>query len=128
LNVVWLVWSVFGVMALLWTAGAWSVAALTGWVAELVGSGQAFEIGKAVAAWPIPAWLTYWVDIGAIHFVLDALVQGLEALRGAWPAIGSALGWLVPLVWVGWGLGLALLLAAALGLHLLTRPARVAAA
>jgi hypothetical protein len=33
------------------------------------------------------------------------------------PALGSVLGWLVPAVWVFWGLGLALLLALAAGGH-----------
>lgn len=128
-----LIWSVFALLALLWTGTAWAGAALTDWVVGLLGSDAGMQLGTAIGSWPIPAWLTYWVDVAAIHAVLDGVAWTMESLQQTWPWIGAALGWLVPLIWAGWGIGLVVLLALAVIAHLLVgrigrRPPAVAAA
>ncbi len=116
-----LIWSVFALLALLWTGGAWASAALVQWSADLMASGQAVELGRAVSSWPVPAWATWFVDIALVHVVIDAIVWGLEGLQAVAPWAAAAVGWLVPVVWVIWALGLLLLLALAAALHLLVR-------
>ncbi len=111
------IWIVFGVFATLWTGGALAAAELTRWAAQLVASGAAVDLGRAVAEWPVPAWLAPWVDVAALQAARQFGVALLEWLRGAWPGIGAVLGWLVPVVWVAWGLGLALLLLLAGAAH-----------
>lgn len=116
-----LIWTVFALLALLWTGGAWAGAAIVQWSAELMASGQAVDLGRAVAAWPLPAWAAAFVDITLVHAALDAIVWSLESLQAVAPWAATAVGWLVPVVWGGWALGLALMLALAGGLHWLTR-------
>ncbi len=104
-------WIVCGVFAALWTGLALAAAELTQWAAGLIATGTAVDLGQAVAGWPVPSWLSPWVDVAAVQAAQGFIVAALEGLRGAWPAIGAAVGWLVPVVWLAWALGLALLLA-----------------
>lgn len=111
------VWIVFGLFAAVWTGGAFAAAQLTTWAAGQLASGAAVDLGRAVADWPLPAWLAPWVDAAAFQAAQQVLVVALDWLRDNWPEIGSLLGWLVPVIWVLWGLGLALLLLLAGGAH-----------
>jgi hypothetical protein len=104
------IWIVCGLLAALWTGGAWAAAELTHWAAGLIASGAAVDLGRAVADWPVPAWLAPWVNVAAVQAGQQLLVAALEWLRDAWPSVGALLGWLVPVIWVLWALGLALLL------------------
>jgi hypothetical protein len=110
-------WIVIALLAALWTAGAAATAALTGWAASQVASGAALELGTSAAQWPVPAWLALWVDPAMLRATQEALLWGLQNLQQTLPWAGAALGWLVPLVWLLWGLGLALLLIVAVALH-----------
>lgn len=104
------IWIVCGVLAATWTGGAFAAAGLTHWAAELIASGAALDMGRAVAEWPVPAWLAPWVDAAGVQSAQAFLVTVLTWLRDAWPSIGSLVGWLVPAIWVVWALGLALML------------------
>lgn len=118
-----LIWSVFGLLALMWTLGAWVLHALAGWLARVgVGAAPADAL-PALADWHLPAWLLQWVDVSSLQALHSAALAALEALRQAGPWVGEALGWLQPLVWGAWALGLLLLLAAAGGLHLVLKTA-----
>lgn len=104
------IWIVFGVLAVLWTGGAFVAAELTQWAAGLIASGAAVDLGKAMAQWPLPAWLAPWVDVTAFQAAQQAVVAALEWLRDAWPGLAWLVGWLVPVIWVLWALGLGMLL------------------
>ncbi len=112
-----LVWIVFGSLAAIWTGMAWLLGAGLEWAGALLGSGAAVDWAQVVVNWPLPNWLLPWVDVGLLQSLQMALMHTLQALQGAWPGIGQAVGWLVPLVWVGWGLGLLVLLLLALLCH-----------
>jgi hypothetical protein len=113
------VWIAFGLLAALWTGGALLAAELAAWSAALLASGEAVELGRTVAQWPVPAWVALWVDPAWVQAGLQALAWGLELLRDSLPLVGSAVGWLVPVVWVLWGLGLLLMVLLAGAAHLL---------
>lgn len=104
------IWSVFGVLAVFWTAGAWVTAELTRAAAQVLASGAAVDLGQAVANWPVPSWLSLWADPAWIQFVQGVTLWSVESLGGSLPFVGSALGWLVPLVWIAWAAGAAVLL------------------
>ena len=121
-----MLWAAFGVLAVLWTLGALIVVALVQWGAQVIESGAAVELGRSAAQWPVPAWLALWLDPAAIKAAQAGLLTGFEAFRSALPWVGSAVGWLVPLVWISWGTGVALLLAMTGGAHwLASRDPRV---
>lgn len=109
-----LIWAVAALLALFWTLGAWAAAALLGWAAGLPSPGDTAELGRIVTAWPIPAWVTLWIDPTALHALLGGVVWTLDQLQQGWPGVRSALGWLVPLTWIVWGIGLSMLLLLAL--------------
>jgi len=113
-------WATFGVLAVLWTLGALILVELAQWGAQVIASGAAVELGRSAAQWPAPAWLAVWLDPAAIKLAQESLLAGFEAFRSALPWVGSAVGWLVPLVWISWGIGVALLLAMAGGATWLT--------
>ena len=101
---------VFALLALVWTGGAWLGSQALQWAAGAMASGQAAEMSQVVGSWPIPAWLTQWVEPSAIHAALDSVVWAMETLQQAWPFVGNAMNWLVPLLWVVWAIGFAVLL------------------
>ena len=115
-----LIWAAFGAVAVLWTLGALIVVELVQWSAQFIASGAAVELGRSAAQWPAPAWLALWLDPAAIKAAQEGLLTGFEAFRSFLPWVGSTLGWLVPLVWIAWAIGVALLLAMAGGAHWLT--------
>lgn len=104
------VWLLFGAMALAWTAGAWLTAAVAQWSAQALASGTAEAAGRVVAAWPAPPWMALWIDPAWVKALQDLMVWSLDTAQGLLPWLGTAMGWLVPLVWVGWGFGLVVLL------------------
>jgi hypothetical protein len=125
-------WLVVLLLAALWTGGAALTAFLVEWASGLLAAGGAADLGAAAAQAPLPAWLALWgIDPAWVHGLQEALFLTLQAARDALPWIGSALGLLVPVVWVLWAVGLLALLALAGGAHLLVgrlaaRPAAAA--
>lgn len=112
-------WIVFTLITALWTGTVLISAELTGWLASTVGSGQAGDVITNVGQWPVPAWLGLLID--------PAWIEGLQTVWGdvmGWlgqsgPTLGSVVSWLVPLMWIVWGVVMLLLLAAAVACHFL---------
>jgi hypothetical protein len=122
-----LVWVCAAVLALLWTAFAAVGASLVGWAGDVLASGGAAEWARVAAQWPTPGWLAWWIDPAAVKALQEALLWGLSLTQQALPWIGSAVGWLVPVVWLTWAVGLAVLLGLAGLAHVLVgRAGRIA--
>lgn len=112
-----LIWSVSLMLAFLWTGAAWAAALFVRWSGQALVSGSAEAAGRAAAAWPVPPWLSLWVDPAWLKAAQDTLRWSLDAAQSLLPGLGAAVGWLVPLVWVAWGFGLAMLVALAVLAH-----------
>jgi hypothetical protein len=123
-----LIWCVFGLLAAVWTLGAWGMALLAGWLVQWTARGAATTAPPLLTELRLPAWLLDWVDVGTLQALQQAALALLDALRGAGPWLGDALDWLQPAVWGLWALGLLVLVGAAGGLHLLLRVAAPAPA
>jgi len=104
------IWGVLGFLSLLWTAVAWLLATLSASAGQWISSGQAKTLGQQAGALPLPDWLALFVDTAQLQQLREALLWLLEAGGGSLPFLGSAVGWLEPLVWVVWALGLCLML------------------
>jgi hypothetical protein len=65
--------------------------------------------------WPLPEALAPWLDPATLQSLQQMVLVALDGLRDALPFMGAAMGWLVPLIWTAWGLGLLLMLALAGG-------------
>jgi hypothetical protein len=103
-------WIAFLVLALLWTGGAAVMAELVAWSSSGLAAGGAVEAGGAIATAAIPAWLAPWVDAAAWTSIQQAVAGTLTAVSASLPMLGTAVGWLVPLVWICWGVGLVVML------------------
>lgn len=111
-------WATVTVLALLWTGGAALVAELVDWAArEAASRGTDAVVASAAGTVTLPSWLSPWVDVSTWNAAVSAVGEAIRAAQASLPSLGSMLGWLVPAVWVVWGLGLALLLALAAGGH-----------
>jgi hypothetical protein len=100
------VWGVFVFVTLLWTGGAALLAQLVQWSAQGLAAGGATSIGAAVATVSVPSWLSPWIDAASWTAAQEAVGTALTSLSAVLPAVGDAVAWLVPAVWLIWGLGL----------------------
>jgi len=113
------VWAVFLLLIVFWTGGTLLLTELTEWGARQFASGDAAALGEVIAKWPVPGWVSVWVDAAWIQAAQGGLTWALQTLHGVLPWLGSAVGWIVPLVWMLWALGVVLVLILASGAHLL---------
>lgn len=111
------VWAAWAVIAVGWTLGAWVMAELAHWAVQSIGSAEAGRAAQAVLQAPLPPWLGVWIDPAWLELLRSQLQWLIEAGQAVLPAVGAMAGWIVPLVWVGWGLGMLTLLALAIAAH-----------
>lgn len=114
-----LIWSGFVLGALVWTGSAVAVSVLLHLGAGLLASGGAAQLSSMVTSLPVPIWLTYWVDIEAIHAAFDAIAWTLDSAQQTLPWLGMLLMWMLPLTWLLWAVGVGLMLLLAFGAQLL---------
>jgi hypothetical protein len=105
-----LIWSLSALLALLWTGLAAAVAAIVRWTADNLGQAPIDAVGTAAGSLAIPAWLAPWIDAAGWGAAQEAVTAWVTALSAALPFVGTAVGWLVPAVWLTWGLGIVVLL------------------
>jgi hypothetical protein len=112
----WMIWTICGVLAALWTGVAAVAALAVGWMGGALQRAGATGVALPLPA-ELPAWLTGWLEPASWSLVLHNIVEALGALQGLLPTVGAATGWFEPLMWVLWGLGMIALLVVATGLH-----------
>ena len=110
-------WTVFASLALLWTGAAALLAKVVEGAAQALAAGGAISAGAAVASMPAPTWLAPFFDAAHWSAVQDATGRLLQGSVDTLPAIGTAVTWLEPAVWMLWGLGAILLLGVTLLAH-----------
>ncbi len=106
-----ILWGGFVLLALLWTGGIVIAIEILEWSAGVIAAGGLSELKEAAASVPIPGWLAPVVDLAGWRDILATAAAWLSSLSAILPSPSQSLSWLVPLIWVVWGLGtLALLL------------------
>jgi hypothetical protein len=116
----WL-WGVLALIGLFWTGAVALFARGVEWAVQgLMAAGSASG-DLDVAALSIPAWLSPWIDAQTWEALRELLVSVLTGADALWPVLGSVADWLVPAVWVIWGLGLMLLFGVAVVVTVLGR-------
>ena len=118
-----LIWAMTGFLVLLWTGAAAMLAAAVNWLAGSIAD-PAIRNVPSPAQWPVPEWLAVWMPPAIIEQLRTGLAAPLDMLVNAAAWMGPVLGWLPPVIWVVWGLVLALMLALAAGVHMLVARAR----
>ena len=108
-----LIWGLTALLAALWTGAAALAHKVLGWLLAAMDSGAA----GAVPLPPLPDWLALWIDAEALAALRLWGVDLLQWLGAVLPSGDALMGWIGPLLWVGWGLGVVTLLALAALLH-----------
>ena len=106
----------------MWHVVVWALVALVAapWTLVCMGlhwllSGPDWLVGDTdtwlrwLEQWQIPVWLADWLPMASVTALkawLTALGPWVESLLAQAPAL---LTWLVPLLWIAWGLGLLVL-------------------
>ena len=114
-----LVWSVFGVLALLWTGVCLISAEVLQWASQSLAASNASALETATHNIVIPPAVSPLLEPAAWATLLQSVQAVLASTAAAIPLARSVFEWLVPLVWVVWALGLLAFIALALGLRLL---------
>ena len=120
-----LIWTGTGLVALLWTLAIAVMASLANWLAG--STDQAVGGLQTIGQWPIPAWLSLWVDPAWLEPIKGMMAWVLDLLTVATPWLAPVLGWLAPLLWFVWAVVMVLLLVIASGGHLLVSKLRPSA-
>jgi hypothetical protein len=110
-------WSVFGFLVRLWTGLIGLAEQLTAWLLNSTASGQIGDLASQALQWPVPAWLSPWVDTAWIKAVQDSALGLVQWLGQMLPSGSGLMGWVSVLMWAIWALGLAFLLALAVAGH-----------
>lgn len=108
-----LIWSLTALLAALWTGAAALTHKVLGWLLGAIGAGTAAEVPLP----PLPDWLALWVDAEMLIAWRMWGADVLQWLGGVLPSSDALMGWIGPLLWVGWALGLLGLLLVAGLLH-----------
>lgn len=115
-----LIWVGVAVLLGLWTGLVALGALLAEWaVGALASGGGLGAAAEALSQWPVPAWAALWVDVGLLENLKATALAAAQWLEPMLPALGTLLGWVVPLMWVLWGLVAVLMLLLAGGAHVL---------
>ena len=114
-----LIWVVFALLTSLWTLFAALMASLAGWLSRSVNVSDAEAAVRTASEWPVPQWVSLVIDPAWIQWMQMALAWSIEHLASVAPFLSGALGWLVPLIWLGWGLVQLILLVIAVLAHVL---------
>lgn len=122
-----LIWGVFGLLALCWTGLAAASVEITEWLLGMAGSGQVTDVATAAGQWPVPAWLALWIDPAWVTTMQGAWLGLVQWLGQVLPSSGGLMGWVTPLVWTAWALGMVCLLVPAVALHWLAGKLRTPA-
>jgi hypothetical protein len=118
-----LIWAGTGLVALLWTVIIAAMASLANWLAG--SADQAVGGLQTISQWPMPAWLSLWVDPAWLEPIKAVMAWALELLTVATPWLAPVLGWVAPLLWFVWAVVMLLLLAIASSGHLLLAKLRL---
>lgn len=113
----WIIWTIGGVLAALWTGILALTALVVDWTATALR-----QAGPGAATTPslppeLPAWLSAWIEPGTWEAAVRTVDQALQSLQAVLPDLGRLTGWLEPVLWTLWGLGMVALLAVAAGSH-----------
>ena len=112
-----IVWGVFALLAAGWTGLVAVSVQITEWLLGMAASGQVGDVATAAGQWPVPAWLALWVDPAWVQALQTAWLGTVQWLGQVLPSGDGLMGWIAPLLWTGWALGLLCLLVPAIALH-----------
>lgn len=105
-----LLWGGVAFLSVLWTGGAALLSQAVVWASRRMSEGPALTLEAAASSFMIPVWVTSWFDPTALNMVLQTAQGFLGNFFSVLPTMGMVLAWLVPAIWMTWGVGMLILL------------------
>jgi hypothetical protein len=105
-----LLWGGVAFLSVLWTGGAALLSQAVVWSSRRMSEGPALTLEAAASSFMIPVWVTSWFDPIALNMVLQTAQGFLGNFFSVLPTMGMVLAWLVPAIWMTWGVGMLILL------------------
>ena len=102
-----LIWGVFVLAVLVWTGFAALVAQAIAWSSDRLSTGAVGTLEMATNQIVIPGWASAWLAPSDWATVFMFVQSAIDNAAATVPLLTSVLGWIAPLVWVVWALGLA---------------------
>lgn len=107
-----ILWGGIGFLSLLWTSGAALLAQAVLWTSRRMSDGPALSLEAAASTVIVPVWLSPWFDPSSLTNIVQMVQGSLGTFSSVLPTMGMVLGWLIPAIWITWGLGMVLLVGA----------------
>ncbi len=115
-------WLVSLSLLAVWSLLCWGVHAFTVWAMSSAGALAAGAAGAAsVPAILLPAWLQGWIPPELLRSLEGWITAAGPLLQAALESVPALAGAVTVLAWGIWGLGAVVLIALAVGLHVLVR-------
>lgn len=105
-----MVWLAFVILAGLWTGMVALVAQIAEWLLAAMSSGQVTDLTTTAGQWPVPAWLALWVDPAWLQGLQVAAMELVQWIGQLLPAATGLMGWITPVLWIGWALVMLILI------------------
>jgi hypothetical protein len=112
-----LIWFAFLLLAAFWTGLVMLTSQVSEWVLGSMASGQVTELAVSAGQIALPAWLALWIDTAWLKEMQTFGVSLVQWLGQVLPSADGLMTWINPLLWVGWGLGMLLMLVGAAAAH-----------
>ena len=114
----------FLVLALLtiWSMGVWLLHSFAAW--SIAGVGALAGHSQSIAQVVLPGWAVFWAPPELIMAIKAGSETVLPWVYSALSALPNAVGWLSPLVWLLWSIGIAILVVGGVLLHAMIAMAR----
>ena len=91
----------------MWTGFAALVAQAIAWSSDRLSTGAVGTLEMATNQIVIPGWASAWLAPSDWATVFMFVQSAIDNAAATVPLLTSVLGWIAPLVWVVWALGLA---------------------
>jgi hypothetical protein len=101
-------WFVVFSLFVLWSLGAWAVHAIAGWLTS--NAGVLSSGADAVAGIALPQWISVWLSPDIAETLSTTLLMFKPAVEAVLATVPALAGGLSVVIWVLWGLGVALLI------------------
>lgn len=105
-----IIWSLFILVLAVWTGTMLLAAHMVDWMAQSFGNAPPADLGALLETVPMPPALTPWVDPALLASLQRTVGEVFTALSASLPYFSSMMSWLVPIIWVVWGIGALFLL------------------
>ncbi len=112
-----IVWGVFLLLAISWTGFVVVSAQVIEWSVRSLSAGSSALLEAATGNIVIPMWLSPLLEPSAWAALLQTVQASLAGVSDFAPLVGTLIGWVEPIVWVVWGLGLLLLIGLAVAVN-----------